>query len=110
MRWRRETGVPWRIVPPGTAPWRTLYRRSRRWQQAGVWDRILAAVQADADARGALDWDLHVVDGSVVRAHQHAAGATGGPRRAGRSAGAEADSAPSFMSGQRAAASRSGSC
>jgi hypothetical protein len=31
--------------------------------------------QAQADARGDLDWDLHFVDATVVRAHQHAAGA-----------------------------------
>ena len=56
-----------------------------------MWNRLLACLQADADARGELDWLLHFVDGSVVRAHQHAAGArrqaakadldTGGSRR-----------------------------
>jgi hypothetical protein len=44
----------------------------------GVWDKILAALQADADAEGNLDWEIHFVDGSVVRAHQHAAGAKRG--------------------------------
>jgi hypothetical protein len=35
----------------------------------------LAALQAVADARGKVDWDLHFVDATIIRAHQHAAGA-----------------------------------
>jgi transposase len=107
IRWRLKTGVPWRDIPERYGPWRTLYSRYRRWQQAGVWDRLLAAVQADADARGEFGWDLHFIDGSVVRAHQHAAGAKGGTPRPKRSAGVGADSAPSSTSVRRAAASRS---
>jgi len=57
---------------------RTRYSRFRRWQRAGVWEQGLSALQADGDARGELDWSLHFVDGTVVRAHQHAAGAKQG--------------------------------
>jgi hypothetical protein len=53
-----------------------------RWRRRGVWNRVLAGLQADAHARGELDWLLHVVDGSVVRAHQHAAGARRRPATA----------------------------
>ncbi len=42
-------------------------------------DRILAELQGQADAEGRLDWSLHFVDSTVVRAHEHAAGAKGGP-------------------------------
>lgn len=76
--WRLATGVPWRDLPERFGPWRTVYSRFRRWQQAGVWDRVLAAVQAEGDAAGALDWSLHFLDGTTVRAHQHAAGAKKG--------------------------------
>jgi transposase len=76
--WRLATGVPWRDLPDRFGPWRTVYSRFRRWQVAGVWDRVLAALQAEADARGQLDWRLHFLDGSTVRAHQHAAGAQKG--------------------------------
>ena len=107
IRWRLKTGAPWRDVPERYGPWRTVYSRYRRWQQAGVWDRILAALQAQADARGAFDWDLHFIDGSVVRAHQHAAGAKGGTQQPKRSAGAGAGSAPSCMSVPSGAVSRS---
>ena len=110
IHWRLKTGVPWRDIPDRYGPWRTLYSRYRRWQQAGVWDRILAALQTEADGRGDLNWELHFVDGSVVRAHQHAAGAKGGTRQPRRSAGAGAGSAPSSTSGPNAGASRSCSC
>ena len=76
--WRLRTGTPWRDLPERFGPWQTAYSRFRRWQEAGIWDRILAALQAEADARGELDWSLHFVDGTVVRAHPHAAGAKKG--------------------------------
>jgi transposase len=76
--WRLKTGAPWRDLPERYGPWQTVYSRFRRWQRAGVWDRVLAAVQAEGDAAGTLDWTLHFIDGSTVRAHPHAAGAKKG--------------------------------
>jgi transposase len=76
--WRLATGVPWRDLPARFGSWRTVYSRFRRWQQAGVWERALASLQAEADAAGDLDWALHFLDGTTVRAHQHAAGAKKG--------------------------------
>jgi transposase len=61
-----------------------VYTRFRRWTLAGVWDRIVAAVQRQADAAGQVDGTVHFVDGTVIRAHQHAAGAKGGHRKAGQ--------------------------
>ena len=104
--WRLRTGAPWRDLPERYGPWQSAYTRFRRWQRAGVWDRILAALQAEADAAGRLDWDLHFVAGTVVRAHQHAAGAQGGEPATRRSATAAAASAPRSTSGRSAAASR----
>jgi transposase len=75
---RPNTGAPWRDLPERYGPWQTIASRFYRWREAGVWDRILAAVQQLADAEGRLDWDVHYVDGTTVRAHQHAAGARGG--------------------------------
>jgi len=43
-----------------------------------VWERVLAALQGQADDEGEIDWRLHHVDGSIVRAHQHAAGSKKG--------------------------------
>ena len=76
--WVLRTGAPWRDLPERFGPWATAWSRFRRWTAAGVWARILAVLQRDADAAGALDWSTHYVDGTVVRAHQHAAGAVGG--------------------------------
>ena len=103
--WRLATGAPWRDLPERYAPWATVYSRFRRWQRAGVWDRVLAALQADADARGALDWTLHLLDGTTVRAHQHAAGAKKGAVRR-RSAAPAAGSPPRSTCASRVGASR----
>jgi transposase len=104
--WKLATGAPWRDLPERYGPWQSVYTRFRRWTRAGAWDRLLAAVQRRADAAGELDWAAHFVDGTVIRAHQHAAGARGGIRRRRRSVGAGAASRPRSTSAPRAAAGR----
>ena len=95
MLWVLRPGAPWRDLPWEYGPPSTVADRFYRWWQAGVWERVLAGLPADGDARGVLDWLLHYLDGTVVRAHQHAAGASKGglrsrtPRR-GRPWGARA--------------------
>jgi transposase len=74
IRWRVRTGAPWRDVPDCYGHWRTVYGLYRRWQRAGVWARILTALQGRADAAGLITWDVSV-DSTITRAHQHAAGA-----------------------------------
>jgi len=73
--WLLRTGAPWRDLPERYGKWETVASRFYRWQKNGVWDRIFAQVQPIKDAAGQLDWEVHYVDGSVIRAHQHAAGA-----------------------------------
>jgi transposase len=104
--WKLRTGAPWRDLPERYGPWESVYTRFRRWRLAGVWDRVLAAVQTEADAAGKLDWSIHYLDGTVIRAHQHAAGAKGGIPRPKPWAGARAGSVPKSISGRRATASR----
>ncbi|MFD9796996.1 IS5 family transposase [Streptomyces sp. NPDC059070] len=72
---RQRTGIPWRDLPTRFGKWKTVHDRHRRWSADGTWDRILRAVQADADAEGRIDWGVVSVDSTVRRAHQHAAGA-----------------------------------
>ena len=79
--WALRTGAPWLDMPECYGKWQTVYSRFRRWREAGVWDRVLAALQAKADQEGAIEWAVHYVDGSVVRAHQHAAGAKKGANK-----------------------------
>jgi transposase len=74
IAWRFRTGSPWRDLPAEFGPWQTAWKRLDRWTRDGTWERLLMAAQADADAAGELDWMVSV-DSSVVRAHQHAAGA-----------------------------------
>ena len=92
--WVLRTGAPWRDLPGRYGPVGTVSSRFYRWRASGVWGRVLSALQAAADARGEVDWDLHFVDASIIRpsggpsteptarrnlrttsAHQHAAGA-----------------------------------
>lgn len=76
--WIDRTGAPWRDLPERYGPWSTVASRFYRWQKAGVWQGILEALQQQSDAKHQLDWDTHSVDSTVIRAHQHAAGAKGG--------------------------------
>ena len=105
--WVLKTGAPWRDLPDRYGSWNTVSSRFRRWQQAGVWERILASLQRDGDAAGHLDWAIHYIDSTVVRAHQHAAGAKGGTLLPRHWAAAEVAFRPSCTSGLRALASRS---
>ncbi|MFE6382399.1 IS5 family transposase [Streptomyces roseolus] len=77
--WKFRTGTAWRDVPERYGPWATLHTRFRRWAMDGTFDRMLRAAQAKADAAGDIEW-LVSVDSTVVRAHQHAAGARKGGR------------------------------
>jgi transposase len=71
--WRTRTGAPWRDVPSSYGNWKGIYSRHRRWSGDGTWELILDRLRAGCDA-GDSEWTVGV-DSSVVRAHQHAAGA-----------------------------------
>ena len=71
--WKLATGAPWRDIPERYGPWKTCHERLRRWTADGTWDRILAAAQVYDDGQP-VDWVISV-DSSVIRAHQHSAGA-----------------------------------
>lgn len=87
--WVLRTGAPWRDVPERFGKWTTVSSRFRRWTAKGIWQAIWAQLQREADLHGQLDWSMHFVDGTVVRAHQCAAGARGGQKEEalGRSRG-----------------------
>ena len=87
---RVRTGVHWRDLPERFGPWKTVYERHRLWSADGTWERLLQQVQAAADAAGEIDWDASV-DSTIVRAHQHAAGARTDPPPAPASKGGESE-------------------
>jgi transposase len=75
---RTRAGISWRDLPERFGPWQTVYNRHRRWSADGTWERVLSALQAGCDEAEGEDWSL-AVDSTVVRAHQHAAGARHAP-------------------------------
>jgi transposase len=79
--WILRTGAPWRDLPERYGPWQTVASRFYRWQRAGRWQRIFDALKQQAEVTGQLGWLLHFVDSTIIRAHQHAAGAKKGTRR-----------------------------
>jgi transposase len=105
MLWLTRTGAPWRDLPERYGPWPTVATRFYRWTRSGLWQRLLAELQRDGDAAGRLDWSVHMVDGTNIRAHRHAAGAKGG-RKTKRSAARAAVSAVSSISAASAADGR----
>jgi transposase len=72
--WRERTGAPWPDMPSRYGKWQTVYNRLRRWSLDGTWEWILDHVVVKNDAVGDVEWVVSV-DSTVVRAHQHAAGA-----------------------------------
>lgn len=74
IRWRIRIGAPWRELPERYGPWQNAYGLFRAWSRDGTWAAILTKLQAIADAAGLISWDVSV-DSTIVRAHQHAAGA-----------------------------------
>ena len=81
--WKHRTGAPWRDLPNEFGSWKSIYCRFNRWSKAGVWQRLLEALRADADT----EWLM--IDSSVIRAHQHASGARKGGSRTRQSGGLE---------------------
>ena len=65
--WILRSGAPWRDLPERYGPYTTCYNRFNRWRKAGVWDRLMDAITE------AYDGDIHMIDSSVIRVHQHAA-------------------------------------
>jgi transposase len=68
---RYRTGIPWRDLPECFGPWQTAWKRHRRFSSDGTWDRIHAALLAEAEVVGDIDWAV-AADSTINRAHQHA--------------------------------------
>ena len=75
---RTRTGCPWRDLPERFGNWKTVYNRHRRWSGDGTWELILDQLRAGCDQADGAAWTV-AADATVVRAHQHAAGARRAP-------------------------------
>jgi len=73
--WVLRTGAPWRDMPERYGKWTTIYSRFQRWRKSAVWDKMFAELQTALDVESNVDWEVHFIDSTTVRAHQHAAGA-----------------------------------
>ena len=73
--WILATGAPWRDLPERFGPWQTVYDHLSKWRKAGLYAKIIEALQIKLDAKGLIDWELWCVDGASVRATRAAAGA-----------------------------------
>ena len=67
--YRYRAGIPWGDLPERLGDWKNTHRRFSRWAKTGVWQKIFEHLAADADNEYAM------IDSTIVRAHQHSAGA-----------------------------------
>lgn len=81
--WVLNSGAQWRDMPERYGHWETVYGRYRRWTREGLFDKILNALHVKLDDDGRIDWSVFDVDGSNIRAHRSAAGASRGSKKTG---------------------------
>ena len=75
--YRYRSGIPWRdpwsgqgqALPEHCGDWKNTHRRFSRWAKNGMWQSVFEHLAADADNEYAM------IDSTIVRAHQHSAGA-----------------------------------
>ena len=70
--WIARTGAPWRDLPSGFGNWNSAFRRFRRWAKKSVFEAVFAKLSNDPD------FEYAIIDGTIVRVHQHGSGARGG--------------------------------
>ena len=79
---RYRAGIPWRDLPARFGDFRVVHLRHSRWSRTGVWQRIFEALAQDADN------EYCMIDSTIVKAHQHSAGAKKGGLNNARRSGA----------------------
>ena len=77
--WLVRAGAPWRDLPPEFGKWNSVFRRFRRWAKKGVWESLFNVLVENPD------FEYLIIDSTIVRAHQHAAGAKRGEKKMRRS-------------------------
>ncbi len=70
--WLVRTGAPWRDMPDEFGKWKTVYTRFWRWAQKGRWESLFKRLAEDPD------FEYVMIDGTIIRVHQHGTGARGG--------------------------------
>ena len=70
--WIARTGAPWRDLPAQFGRWNSVFRRFRRWASKGVFETVFKDLSLDPD------FEYAIIDGTIIRVHQHGTGAKGG--------------------------------
>ena len=73
--WLVRAGAPWRDLPKEFGNWNSVFQRFRRWAKKDVWKSFFNALVEYPDL------EYLIINSTIVRAHQHAAGAKRGERR-----------------------------
>lgn len=74
IMWVGRNGARWRALPAQYGNWNSVHRRFRRWSKKGIWQMMFNTLAVSADT----EWLM--IDSTIIRAHQHAAGAKGGSK------------------------------
>lgn len=72
MIWIARSGAPWRDLPERYGSWNSVYSRFRKWIEDGILDNVFRVLSLDAEL------DELFLDATIVKAHQHSAGAKKG--------------------------------
>jgi len=83
--YRYRAGIPWRDLPERFGDFRVIHTRHMRWSRKGVWERVFKALAQDTDNEYAM------IDSTIVRAHQHSAGAKASSKKPNASGGRAGD-------------------
>jgi transposase len=70
--WIGRNGGRWRSLPMEYGKWSSVHKRFKRWADKGVWQKIFNILAEEAD----MEWVM--IDSTIIRAHQHCAGAKKG--------------------------------
>jgi transposase len=67
--YRYRAGIPWRDLPSRFGDFRVVHTRHSRWSKKGIWEMVFQHLAQDSDN------EYQMIDATIVRAHQHSAGA-----------------------------------
>lgn len=68
VMWILRSGARWRDLPERYGKWKNVHRRFSRWAASGVWEKVFDVLIKDTKN------EYLMIDSTIVRAHQHAAG------------------------------------